>query len=429
MATPKKRRLESITVRALSYFEEISVDEKVKGSASKKTHICKLCTERLCGKFENNLASHLSARHADIFNEISHRIEHITVERLKFLQNLVEIVSVNGRSFSTLMDSGFQKIIEPQLRKFRDARIGINLSNEYLQPVKDKLEKTANKIREIIKYEVKDRSLSLMLDIVTKHGRSILGASPQYSVKGQLKIRSIAMIELIESHTGIYLAEVIIKRLKEYGINLAQIFTITTDNGKNVLKMVRDIVDILQNEVQKSQQCRIEQSQEVDEETDAAIEQLLAQMPLISDDEALDRIFGEAEGSLNPSDDNETLLTVITNELTKQGVDFLWNITGINCAEHTLQLAINDSLKEVKKTVKNVITLAREICKQMRLPSTSLEMQKMNIEYKLPRLEVKTRWGSMFLMVSLLIYEFLFKYFFAMNGAQLLQWKLFFSVI
>lgn len=399
--TPRKRRLDSITTKALTYFEPISIDNYPAESASKKTHICKLYEERLCGRFDSNLASHLSARHADIFYQISsNRTEPLAVERLKLLHNLVEIVTVNGRPFSSLMDSGFQKIIEPQLSKLVDAGIGIKLSNKNLQPVKDKMHKTVTNIREMIKKEVIGHPLSLMLDIVTKHGRSILGASLQYAVNGQLKIRSVAMIELIGSHTGIYFAEIIIARLKEYDINLAQIFTITTDNGKNVLKMVRDIEGMLQNEVEKPQKSLIEKPQELDEETDAAIEQLLAQMPLISDDEALDRVFGEVEENSKANDDNETLLTVITNELANNGVKFLWNITGINCAEHTLQLAINDSLKEVKKSVKNVITLAREICKLIRLPSTSLEMQKLNIGYKLPRLEVKTRWDSMFLMVG-----------------------------
>ena len=95
--------------------------------------------------------------------------------------------------------------------------------------------------REKIPTEVKNRVLSLMVDIVTKRGRSILGFSVQYVLNGKHTVRSIGMIELYESHTGVYLADVIVKRLKEFCIELHQVITITTDNGANVLKMIRDL--------------------------------------------------------------------------------------------------------------------------------------------------------------------------------------------
>lgn len=95
--------------------------------------------------------------------------------------------------------------------------------------MKNCLRKTAQNIREKISIETKDRPISLMVDIVTKHGRSILGFSLQYIVNGNHKIRSIGMIHLDASHTAVYLAELIVNRLNEL------------DNGANMLKIVRDI--------------------------------------------------------------------------------------------------------------------------------------------------------------------------------------------
>lgn len=55
------------------------------------------------------------------------------------------------------------------------------------------------------------------------------------------------MVQLNSSHTGFHLAEIIVNRLKEFGVTLNQIVAITTDNGSNMLKMVKDICKMDQN--------------------------------------------------------------------------------------------------------------------------------------------------------------------------------------
>lgn len=130
-------------------------------------------------------------------------------------------------------------------------------------------------------------------------------------------------------------------------------------------------------------------------EIDMAIEEILETTEM-SDDEAIERVIEEVETDKN----NETLLSVMTSEMKLIGIDFMCNITGINCAAHTLQLAIKDSLRALKKSDENLIRLSRTACKFLRLDSTIYEMEQTGTEYRLPRLENKTRWGSMYLMVS-----------------------------
>lgn len=173
---------------------------------------------------------------------------------MKFLQNCVEIISVNGRPFSYLLDSGFQVIIKDKLRELETGGYAINLTQQNLSEMKEHLEKTAQKVREKIANETENRPLSLLLDIATRQRRSICGFSVQYVFNGQLKIRSIGMIELLDKHTGKYIADLIIKRLKEFGVGLKQVITITTDNGSNVLKMVREINETLKASIDKTQQ-------------------------------------------------------------------------------------------------------------------------------------------------------------------------------
>lgn len=74
---------------------------------------------------------------------------------------------------------------------------------------------------------------------------------------------------------------------------------------------------------------------------------------------------------------------------------------GVNCAAHTLQLGINDSLKELPARHKNVIELCRRVAKFLRLKSSEHKIKEHGIEYRRPRLDVITRWGSMYQMVRI----------------------------
>lgn len=406
--TKKRKREGTLTEKSIQYFEPIlETATNVNHTPSKKTHVCTLCKFKLNGNHEWNLASHLKSRHPIEFEKIADKqkdLNHPAIRRLKLLQHLTEIVTVNGRPFAHLYDSGFQAIIKDSLTSLQEAGVGLNLSHHNMAVVKEHLEQTAKKIRDQISVEVKGRPLSLLVDIVTKHGRSILGFSLQYSYNGDLKVRSIGMIELIKSHTGKYLAQTIIARLEMHGISLKQILTITTDNGKNVLKMVRDMEDYLNNEIENAKRAdkNVNTNDIIvidgdDENTDEAIEELLAQTEEISDEEALDRVFEEVEAL----DANKTLLEVVATEMLSLGVEYLWDITGINCAAHTLELGVKDSIKAMNKGDTNVLKLCRRVCRKLCLRKTCAELEDVGIKYKLPRLQNETRWGSMFLMASL----------------------------
>ncbi|KAL7725304.1 hypothetical protein ACLKA6_012635 [Drosophila palustris] len=60
------------------------------------------------------------------------------------------------------------------------------------------------------------------------------------------------MIQLYHSHTGIYIKEKIINILQDYDIELDQIFSITSDNGKNMIKAI----EILNDETEESQESQ-----------------------------------------------------------------------------------------------------------------------------------------------------------------------------
>lgn len=400
--SPRKRKRTTVplTDKAAIYFETL---DKTITETTNKTHKCKLCQEHFSGIKLHNLVQHIEKRHNDVFETFLEKDKIPAVKRLKLLQHCTEICSINGRPFEYLHDSGFRKIIQSQLDELKAAGHALNLSDHGLTVVKKHLGETARQIRKIIENEVKNRPLSLLVDAVTKRGRSILGVSIQFVLDGQLKIRSIGMIELNQKHTGKYLAELIIKRLDELGIKLFQIMTITTDNAANVLKMVRDMDGILQSEIDKAKPPTDEQNANTErcdssineeEDCDSEINNLLAICD-ITDDDALDSIIEHVN--------NENLLNAISTELEGAGAVFLFDITGVNCAAHTLQLAINDALAKMPNSFKNIIELCRVVCKVLRQKSCRIEMEQLDIPYKKPRIENATRWGSMFLMVCFLI--------------------------
>lgn len=355
MDSPRKRARNenSATVKALKYFEPLC--EKEVDGVKKKKYSCNLCTSEINGTKQHNLVAHLQKVHPENFDLIADRKKDIPVKRLEFLQNIVEMVTVNGRPFKSISDSGFKSIVQNKLNKFDAAGCSLNLSDHNLPEVKEHMSEMASRVRDKIKEEVRCRALSLLVDIGTKNRRSIFGVSVQYTINGKFRTRSIGMIELDQSNTGKYLAGVVRDQLKLFGIDLRQILTITTDNGKNVLKMIRDFYAILQDEIEQSasedasteslRTNTVGESNTDDIQTDDEINQVLAEMG--TDEEALEEIFEESLLKRH-----ENLLNEMSRQLVNDfGLNVLWDITGVNCSAHTLQLVVKDALLLIEKKI------------------------------------------------------------------------------
>lgn len=229
LASPRKRQRKEASVgeKSLPFFHPPI--KTIENGNTVIRYKCKLCLDvcsAINGTKIGNLDSHLQHKHASTYATLMNTKEPLQVKRLRILQNAVEIVSVNGRPFQSLLDSGYQKGISSKLKKLSQADMGIEFSNRNLSEVKTHLTNMAEKVRVKIKEEVKGRVMSLMVDIGTKKKRSILGIGVQYIINKRLTIRSLGMIELKESHTGKHLADVIIARLQSFNIDKRQILTI-----------------------------------------------------------------------------------------------------------------------------------------------------------------------------------------------------------
>ena len=81
--------------------------------------------------------------------------------------------------------------------------------------------------------------ISVKADCVTKFRRSYLGINIQTRIDDRFYCISLGVIRLAQSHTAEYLKNVILQHLMKFGIEEKHVYSITTDNSANLLKMVR----------------------------------------------------------------------------------------------------------------------------------------------------------------------------------------------
>lgn len=405
--------------KALEYFHDPI--PRVENGSHKIYYECSLCNRDINGTIKTNLCSHLKTTHWKVYAEIVGIIEEpVEIKRLRLLQNCVSIIALGGRPFAALRDFGFQQIIENHLKELEIAGCPIDLKNPGQYDVHKQLHEAAELVRDEISAAIKNRPISVQLDIGTRLGRSVFGIDVQYIPNSSVVIHNIGMIVMEKSRTGEYLLDRYRSCLKRYNIERKQIVSITGDNGKNVQKMIRlEATDHTTEELSAKKKvsrrlnyerdesvAKLYEVQEADGNIDDAIEEIL-QTDEVTDENAIDLIFNQCNISFDdiPSSydpQNDELLQTLVSQLASEHDNCIrFDLSGIKCAVHTVQLSVKDALKELPTETKNIIALSCRIAKVLRLDSTKYLLEGSALEFKRPRLDVETRWGSTYLMVSL----------------------------
>lgn len=396
------RKCGSVTSRAKRYFIP-SKSESAKKKPDIKYLECTLCNRDVNCNTDGNMVPHLRNHHREEYSlyVADKPGEDPLVSRLKFIHSCVELVTINGKTFSTLYSSGFIRSHEDKLHQLKKAGCPVNLSDENLSEIKDKIHSIATSVRKKIMNEVKGRVLSLMIDGVTRNHRSLLGTSVQYTANGKIKTIPIAVTELLQSHTAKYLSTVIKKQLESYGIDLRAILTVTSDNAQNMISTTKELEEELKKIISGDEhESGVTSDEETvcddftDDDDDGSIEERIRKViDDKNDSDALDSIFDETASY-------ETLLSSVTNDLRTATGDLTLFVDQVRCAAHTLQLAINDALNLLDGPSNNIISLCRTVAKYLRLPSTQYTLQEKEIYTIFPPLDVETRWNSTYLMVK-----------------------------
>lgn len=109
--------------------------------------------------------------------------------------------------------------------------------------IKTHILSTSNEIVSSIKTDVKNQLVSLKIDCVKRHHRSILGVNIQYTKDGKICLSTLAMVEMHEKHTAVNLKKMLLETLEKYNIKKEQLYSITCDNAANMMKLARIMND------------------------------------------------------------------------------------------------------------------------------------------------------------------------------------------
>lgn len=178
----------------------------------------------------------------------------------------------------------------------------------------------------------------------------------------KIVVRTLAIKRLHTSHTGIYIAELVRKTLAKYEISLDQVVSVTSDNGKNMLKAVK-LLQLYQSHL---------------------IDEFLA---------------ANKEIDLHLDKKAESYINTQLQKLEKQ-IDENKLLYGVHCAAHTIELAVNDAIEKSPEE-KATIAEARELVKRLRTPTILNLIEKKQL--RKPIIDCITRWCSTFQMVSHLV--------------------------
>lgn len=341
---------------------------------------CKLCEERtiIPGTHSGNLAKHLKRHHADTMEDIKRRVkskldqQNLTKKKQPVQTNLnyfvtdkktitlsmtkqdmidicVELVTLNGLPLRILESNALKKIFDPI-----NAELGLTINR---RNIKEYVSVKANEYRRKVTEEVCNKMISIKVDCATRLDRSIMGVNIQFTLDNKIVVRTLAVKEMHEKHSGENLSTEILNICHKFGIRVCQLYSFTSDNAKNMIK-TSELIGKAQNST-----LDLDSEEEIEED--------------IRESE----IFDEDEVDINMKDKVPILSLV-------------------KCMAHTLQLSINDVICK-DGICKEILEKVREIVLNLRKPTILTILKDKNL--KKPIRSTVTRWSSTYKMVHRLV--------------------------
>jgi hypothetical protein len=288
--------------------------------------------------------------------EKDHKLTVLYSKR-RLITACVELVTVNGRPFSIIEDSGFKKLIEPFIEALQKTGVTVAINAEN---IRETIPLEAARIRESLRTELENQIISLKVDCAKRLNRSMLGINVQFVKNGKIHLRTLAMREVTAKHTGEHLKEMMTSVLRNYSISLKHIYTITVDNGANIVRSAALII--------RDQEFQTNDPFEMDETIDQVI---------------------------CGSSHEEILLQALENwdSIATENREMPVVTKIVRCMAHTLQLAIEEALKESENaSCLTVIKAARDVCKELRTTNMLILLKREGKKY--PIIDNDTRWHS-----------------------------------
>lgn len=247
---------------------------------------------------------------------------------------------------------------------------------------------TATILRQKIAEELKDKFICLMVDLGTANKKSIFGINAQRVLSDKIAVRNLSMEKVTNQHTSENLCDSICQMLSVYGITPDQVYAFTSDNAYNMVKAGR-----LLNE----------EGEEDPEDPDAPL--------LLTEDQYEDAILN----MLTDCEYYADLVSNVAEKYAQRNPDIhVRSTNNISCANHSMHLGVE---KGITLTIgaRRLIEESRTMIKLLRTPTILNRIEKTS--FKMPQIDVPTRWNSKYVMV--IIYQFHFRHFKQLNRSFL----------
>jgi hAT family C-terminal dimerisation region len=236
-------------------------------------------------------------------------LKGVQLSKHRLLQAVVELCTVNGRPFTILNDTGMRLILDPIIDAMPE-KFKLNAEN-----LPNLINEEASKTRKEITDMFRNQIFSLKIDCVTRLDRGFLGVNIQRVVNGRIRIRCLGCVELFQQHTSQYLFEEIKKLMHLYELTFDQLYSVTYDNGRNMVRAGKILdqvaVDLIYENMSEFEVMNKDAFEIATEEKISGVFELLG---------ALDALITDAHLGIHE----------------------------IRCVAHSLQLAIEDAMKEIK---------------------------------------------------------------------------------
>lgn len=234
-------------------------------------------------------------------------------------------------------------------------------------------------IKKKITERLAGKYVCVMSDCATKNKRSILGVNVQAIIDDEIVIFTICMEQITVRHTSENLCDIHVEVLARYEIEPHRVYGFNTDNAINYVKMGR-LLD--------EESAEYEQSTE-DEDWESPI--------ILTESEYDDAILN----MLNDCEFYADLISNVAEKYAQRNKDIhVKNTNTIGCASHTLHLAVEGGIRSTTG-VSKLIAEVRAMIKKLRTPTVLTRIQ--GSGFKLPQIDVPTRWNSKYIMVSVYI--------------------------
>lgn len=360
------------------------IDEKKDGSDNNR--YCCLIKNCDCDfRDKTNAIRHIRLNHFEIHNLIKSNKQsklqdedkqekfielRVRVNVKDIWESCVDLITVNALPIAVVESPAFKKILQPYVTALSRQGIELNINKN---SIKSLIEEHASQIKKQIISETKGGLVDLMFDIASRHNRSVLGINIEYMINGSPVIRTIGMHTLHFASTAENLRKVIVDKLKEYELNLGNIFSITTDNGANILKAVAE----LNEEYQKEKNITIALN---NENEDAGIIEI-----------------GDEEIDMEIFDENYYIDLLNNLRLQFGNLDYTNLIIGLSCAAHCLHNVVKKAI-EKSSAIEQLLKRVRELVKKLRTPTFRNLITSAGLNQAI--LDVTTRWNSIYAMLS-----------------------------